>query len=243
MKNHLFACIALISISLCPNVFAAGEPLTDSDPESWLRPKVVVAPEYPPEAIEKKLYGYVDVDLIVTDEGFAGEIRSVTSTPKNEAFEEAVRKVISLWTFHAPMSNCRPYETVGNVRVWFEMKGDAGTVSVSNRTPLPATAAAVAGPKSKLVSTNLAAVRQMVRYPVRARRAGANGQVVIKFTVDPATGEVASKEIAVAKSRPAGYEDDFAAVAMAVVTKLKLEPMPDRDKPVVACYPFKFLLN
>ncbi len=243
MKNHLIACLALISISLCPNAFAAGEPLTNSDPESWLQPKVVVAPEYPADAIEKKLTGYVDVDLIVTDEGFAGEIRSVTSTPKSEAFEEAVRKVVSLWTFRAPMSNCRPYETVGNVRVWFDMKGDAGAVSVSNRTPMPASATAVAGPKSKLVSTNLSAVRQMVRYPVRARRAGANGQVVIKLTVDPATGEVASKEIAVAKSRPAGYEDDFAAVAMAVVAKLKLEPMPDRDKPVVACYPFKFLLN
>lgn len=243
MNNRLFACFALVALVCSFNAVAAGEPLTDSDPESWLRPKVVVAPDYPADEVAKKATGYVDVDLIVTEAGFAGEIRSLTSSPKNEAFEDAVRKVITLWTFHAPMSNCRPYETVGNVRVWFDLKGDAGKVSVSNRTPKPASPATAAAPTSKLVATNLASVRRMVSYPSRARRAGANGHVVVKFTVDPVTGEVASQEIAMAKSRPAGYEDDFAAVATAVVAKLKLEPMPDRNKPVVACYPFQFLLN
>ena len=246
----LFTAVVLatipVSVGALPQTVPGSAPelqsLSDADPVSWARPKVVVAPEYPADALEKKITGYVDADVLVREDGVVGEIRSLSSTPKNEDFEKAVAEVIKLWVFHTPMSNCRPYETVGNVRIWFDLKDGAGTVSVSNRVSVPDPAAKAGPPKSKVVSSNAKELRATVRYPARARRANSQGHVNLIFAAEP-DGSISKIDVAYSISKPSGYEKDFIAASKAAVAQFKINAMPDRDKAVAVCVPFNFYLR
>ena len=152
-------------------ILSIPQTLSADDPTTWARPKVVLAPEYPAHAVEAKITGYVDVDLNITEEGFVGGILAMTSTPKNRDFENAVGDVVKEWIFHETwVEKCRPSETVGNVRVWVDIKDGKGVVSISNRTLPPAVDVATNVPK--LESPNANAVRAAIRYPLRARRVG-----------------------------------------------------------------------
>ncbi len=198
-----------------------------------------MAPDYPPAAEATKTTGYVDVELLITEYGHVGEVRSLKSTPKNVDFEKAIRDVIDRWFFYAARSKCRPAESVGNVRVWFDIKDGKGMVSVSKPKPqsVPDTS------KLKFTSTNIAAILAATMYPERARRANAQGDVHMTITVDPKTGSVASIDDVYARSIPEGSERHFAAASRVAIAEFKAVAISDSTGPIVVCVPFQFRLT
>jgi len=223
--------------------------LTASDPVTWAQPRRVYPPKYPYDALDNRISGYVDVDVLVNEMGGTGEIRSITSQPKNADFESEVQKVLKYWLFKVPTVKCRPQATTGNVRIWFDIKDEKGVISVSHRAlpvvPAPPVEPPVSEvrPLARIVSKNSAAIRASVTYPRVARRASAEGVAYISLKVEPSSARMLDIEIAYAGSMPGGYESMFGEAAKSAAAEFKFNPVPGDDRPVTVCVPFFFQLK
>lgn len=216
------------------------EQITEMDPVSWVRPKALVGPDYPKRALAEKITGVVDVELVIDELGGVKEVRSISSQPKNEDFEAAVRAVVEEWVFEAPRFRCVPTSTVGNLRVWFNIKGGEAAVSVSY--PQPLNDESKIAKEDRVVGTNWDAVRKSTRYPRKARKAGAQANAYVELHLDPKSGAVASVDVAQVLAPPL-FEDAFRSEVKRAAAELVFKPMPNRSETVVVCVPFTFRLT
>jgi TonB family protein len=221
---------------------AAPEMQFEGDQQSWARVTRIVPPKYPKEALEKNIGGTVDIEVLIGEDGYMKEVRSLESTPKNVQFEEATRDVLKLWTFGIKLSmRCQPVETVGSARLEFSVQDGKEQISLSHRkqavnVPVPV--------GRRLVSINYKDVVSNVVYPQVARRVGAMADVWVVAVVDSPSGKVTSAEVSAIKSNNAkSYERFFAQSAEDAVKELKYQPMADYARPIKICVPFKFRLK
>ena len=70
---------------------------------------------------EAKNTGYVDVAVLVSVEGQLQEIKSVTSEPRNAAFDEATKDAVAKWRFTPGLNRCVRPQAAASYRVSFEM--------------------------------------------------------------------------------------------------------------------------
>jgi len=74
-------------------------------PEPIQRP----VPQYPPHLKRKRVSGLVEVEFVVTKEGFFQSIRILRTTHSD--FADAVSKVLRRWTFHPGEKGGQPVKT------------------------------------------------------------------------------------------------------------------------------------
>jgi TonB family protein len=98
---------------------------------------VLVAPDYPPEAVKKGETGSVIVDGKVKVDG-RFDNPTLTVSPPSAALEDAVRGVLKYWRMQPRLDrDCTFRETQARVTIWFDI--DAGTPKVSySRSLAPA---------------------------------------------------------------------------------------------------------
>lgn len=254
MRNHLsglfFVAWALLSCAHAQtgpdtaeatNVKADDDVVFDGDPKSWARVKRIVPPTYPQKALEQGVGGIVDVDVLIGVMGYATEIRSITSTPRNQAFEDATRAVVKSWLFNVPQtSRCVPYETVGNARLTFAVVSGAPEILLSHR------ASPVLVPPKQPVGMprwlNADEVRKGVRYPFLARRTGAQGYVNAMMSVSAENGELLDVEVTHVLAANA-FKQEFSEAVLSTLKKAKFEAVPGRKQVLKYCVPFVFRLT
>ena len=197
-------------------------------------------PAYPQDALEQNVSGQVDLKLRIDIEGYPLELQSMTSTPRNIEFEAAIKPLLSHWRFKTSWVHCEPIETIGNVRVLFEIKDGKGSVRLSDdnlRDP-PRTGEVSKHPP---VLANMAEVRSNIWMPRRARvERNAVGQIYASVTVDTRIGEVVAVDITHKSARPSSLADDFAAEVLRALKALKANKGPDVDYLMAVCVPFVF---
>lgn len=221
---------------------AAPEMQFEGDQQSWARVTRIVPPKYPKDALEKSIGAKVDIEVLIGEDGYVKEVRSIESTPKNTRFEEATRDVLKFWTFGVKLSmRCQPVETVGSARLEFSVKDGKEEISLSHRKQ-PVNVSTLGG--RRLVSINYKDMASNVGYPELARRAGAMADVWIVAVVDPPSGKVTSVEVSAIKSNKAKpYESSFAQFAADAVKTLKFQPMADYSQPIKMCVPLSFRIK
>jgi hypothetical protein len=157
--------VAAIVAILASAAAAAESPPVIDDPQAIvLTPMLIVAPDFPKEAIERRQSGHVDVEGILAGDG---RVHSWTLTPDSEAsriFVSEVEQVIAHWRWRRPLGKgCVPADTPIRTRVWFEWEGDRHKISVqraSRVAPKPAAGAFEAKPVKRVAP---AYPREMIR--------------------------------------------------------------------------------
>jgi TonB family protein len=194
------------------------------------RPVAIVAPQYPPAALQAKVEGTVDIFGTIKPDGHM-RVERLEGSPEREDFKAAVTEVIGLWKLEpAYHADCRPHETPGQVRVWFELKEGQPAISVS-RGVLPES------PRPPPESAALKVVKRVDPvYPRAGVYAGVQGTVEAFMEVG-ASGEVTNVEI-VPNALP--YQFDNAVVK--ALKQFRFEPLADA-KPACAAYTINFRLR
>lgn len=177
------------------------------DPANSSRPKLVVAPTYPPALLQKGVTGFVDLEISIGKYGRAERILSAKVTPPEPAFEAAINDVIHLWQFHETLSTgCVPQDSTGNTRIWFDIKDGTPSISVSSRSRTPQEIAAVRPP---IMKNRDAVIKQVTNsYPIQARRNGVQALVHVVLHVDGDTGKTLEVKTT-ANSAPRQYAAAF----------------------------------
>jgi hypothetical protein len=199
MKKSLGVLLLLI-VALAAGTAPASEPgrsaaaktfFTD-DPVAWATPTVVLPPTFPQEALEKRVTAVVDATLKLRVNGTVEHVVSITSEPKLEVFESALKGVLKFWFFAQSYDgDCRPVPAQSRIRVWFDLKEGKPSISVTHvpEPPLPGASAIEEVNRDEIVafvSSN---------YPRDARRNTQMADVYAKLTVDPRSGQTRTVDI------------------------------------------------
>lgn len=195
----LFTPAASIAASAAPDVVASAAPSATAtttyysdDPAKWGTPFDWQAPDYPAALLEQKVSGKVDLIVSVTAEGKLAGITAIRSTPAQPAFEEAVRKAVSNWTFTKAMDDvCKPVATRAQIQVRFEITDGKPQVNVG------AISADKKEGRVQIQELNRREVNQALNdnYPIDARRMKKTGEVHALLKVDARSGETKAVEI------------------------------------------------
>lgn len=235
MFNLMRCCLPVVMALLA--VTAGAQSLADAVMLQAPRLKIPKLPVYPTAELAANAGSVVDLVLEVDVVGRPGGIKSMTSTPRNAAFEKAVADAATDWKFRPGQRNCIDANSVSQLKVTFAPGGETGSISVRDMDP-PVDPETSIGPGA-LVAPNAGAARRSMRYPTRALRTGATGDVVVLFSVDPKNGKLVETS-AISTSRPQGFEDDFIATALAVLGRIQFQPIPGKTEPVFGCTSFDF---
>lgn len=214
------------------------EMLFMDDPAKWATPRVILPPEYPPAQLEAKAEGYVDVEVKLDKFGMVQSIVSMKSAPPNPEFESAVRAVVQKWwAFHETLSpDCAPLEATGNVRVWFSIREGKGVVSVSGE----ATEATkeFSRKRKKANALNLEEIDRLLRYPIKARKDGIEGNLYAYVQIEATSGlPLAARVVDNVSSRGAGRV--FENIVLASLMAVRFEPMAGPNYRVCRTYRFR----
>ena len=243
-----FAGLFLPLITLCAPAFSQDAPATapvqpipaaDRDRISPPKPRDFRMPLYPVSEREARNTGYVDVAVLVSAEGRLQEIKSVTSEPRNAAFEEVTKEAIAKWRFTPGLKRCVPVQADASYRVSFEMAD--GTDHVRARPLL--SQLQIADLRREMTAPNKNEMLRTLKYPQDARRAGAQGSVYLLLKVNPVSGIIDSVDVASATSSKPGFETNFSDAAIEVARKFVFTPMPELKASHRICVPFVFALG
>lgn len=215
--------------------------------ESWARVTRIVPPAYPKDALQSGTGAVVDINVVVGTDGLVKDVQRVEATPPDPRFENATRDVLKFWQFRNAMSaRCQPIETVGNVRLTFNVVDGKEEITLSHRAAPQSTqtsAQTEARPRPKLVALNYTEIQRDARYPPTARRAGAQADVWVRAKIDPPTGSIIETETVHVVSYPAHNENAFKEISAFAIRDLKFAPMPEHKPAVTACVPMRYRLR
>jgi TonB family protein len=215
------------------------------DPALWARPKKVVPPDYPAEALANRVTGYVDADVSLSAEGKVASISSLKSNPPNQAFEASVMNALPKWRFQPTLSDeCKPKESSGNVRIWFEIKEGKASISVSNN--YTADASSVLG-KRRSAFTNMSSVmrRAAKTFPIAARKGGIEAEIYNVLQIDAKTGNVRNvTAVHISTSADEALRNEFVYASSRALFTATFQPQssPAADTYLV-CMPVSYLLD
>ena len=246
MQGMRFAGLFLPLITLCAPALSQDAPATApvqptpaEDRTSPPKPRDFRMPLYPVSEREAKNTGYVDVAVVVSAEGQLQEIKSVTSEPRNAAFEEATKDAVAKWRFQPGHKRCVPAQAAASYRVSFEMADGADRVQARQLL----SQLQIADLRREMTAPNKNEMLRKLKYPQDARRAGAQGSVYLLLKVNPVSGAIDSVDVASATSDKAGFESNFSDAAIEVLRKFVFTPMPELKASHRICVPFVFALG
>ena len=246
MQRMRFAGLFFPLITLCAPALsqdapatAPVQPIPAADRTSPPKPRDFRMPLYPVSEREAKNTGYVDVAVLVSAEGHLQEIKSVTSEPRNAAFEEVTKDAVAKWRFTPGLKRCVPVQADASYRVSLEMAD--GSDHVRARPLLSQLQSAEL--RREMTAPNKNAMLRMLKYPRDARRAGAQGSVYLLLNVNPVSGIIDSVNVASATTSKPGFETNFSDAAIDVARKFVFTPMPELKAPHRFCVPFGFALG
>jgi TonB family protein len=151
-----------------------------ADATKWGTPKIIVAPDYPPEALAHGLTGSVTVAAFIGPQGGLSEPSFVVDPPEATALEDAVKDVIRYWIFYPYVGDtCLRSPEPVLVRVWFEIHDGKPNISLS-RPPTRKPATRGSGDASFK-----ALERIQPQYPKDMIHKGVEGKVYVRLLVDP----------------------------------------------------------
>lgn len=156
-----------------------------ADEEAWLAHRLVVPPAYPAKLAAARVTGTVDARLRISPKGELVEILQISSTPDQPEFVAAVREVLPRWAFRKELDkNCETRESVGWLRIYFEIDGSRPVVSASKPKEAPWL------PSMTPPSTRRSALLEAMRdsFPRAGRRARVGADVAVAIDVDGNTG-------------------------------------------------------
>jgi hypothetical protein len=149
------------------------------EPSKWGAPRVIVAPEYPADALAHGVKGSVTVGGFISPEGAFVDPQYTVDPPDATALIQSVKDVIGLWVFYPFIKEtCLPTTSPVLMQVWFEIRDGAPHISVS-RDPT-ATKNLNADPALKAVK------RVDPEFPRLMIRQGLSAKVYARTEVDPA---------------------------------------------------------
>lgn len=165
--------------------FPSPDPVHLDDTRKWGTVLTIAEPEFPREALAKKLTGYVDVEGTVSGFGTLVEPRYLPEREAAGIFVAPLAEVMRLWQFHVPLGpDCLPSNALVSTRVWFEIQDDVPKISVSRRSNFREDSSPEA------LAYRGAIKRVQPVFPSRAIRPGSRGaNIFAAFKVD-ATGQV-----------------------------------------------------
>ena len=203
MERMRFAGLFLPLITLCAPALSQDAPATApvqrTPAADWIvppKPRDFRIPLYPASEREARNTGYVDVAVLVSVEGRLREIKSVTSEPRNAAFEEVTKDAIAKWRFQPGLKRCVPVQADARYRVSFDMVDGADRVQAR---PL-LSQSQIADLSREMTAPNKHEMLRTLKYPQDARRAGAQGSVYLLLNVNPVNGAIDSVDVASATS-------------------------------------------
>jgi hypothetical protein len=139
------------------------------------RPKRIVTPDYPADALARHITGYVDMRGHISPLMAFTDIEYSPGTPEAAIFVDALKQVIAHWEFHPVFQHdCFPTDDPVSLRVNFEIDGDKPRIFVtigSSNTPKGPSMSIVNGPRPE--------------YPRAAVRAGLQAYVYGRLEVAP----------------------------------------------------------
>lgn len=234
------------SASATPDILTSTavseEMLFADDPKDWAKPRYVVPPDYPQGLLQKKIGGFVDVEVRISGHGEVTSARLVKQEPDGAGFWEATNEVIKKWLFYSKLSSaCVPEGTTANVRLWFEPRDDKGVISVSG--DVTATKESFAKPLQRKW-INQKEVARSIRYPLLARSEGIEATLHVVAKVD-AAGSVQTTEIShffSGRLATNKMRSTFEKAVIENVQKAKFEPL-ENGKTTKVCIPYQFLLR
>jgi len=213
----------------------------EQDPQSWARVKRIVNPVYPEIHLKNGIGGVVDIEVLIDVLGYVREVRSIVSTPANNEFETVIRQGLKYWLFNVPSTpRCVPIEAVGAVRLTFEVVDAMPKITLMHRNPLPVSTSSRLAPK--MVNRDSITEQITGRFPVMARRAGAQANVYLLLNISHETGELMDAEVTHVVTLK-DYEKMFAHAAMQSVRNIKYLPRADQTMPWRTCMVIAYRLK
>lgn len=247
MERMRFAGLFLSLIILCTPALSQDAPATapvQHTPADDLVASPVARqfrmPHYPASEREAMNTGHVDITVLVSSEGYPQEVRSITSEPRNAAFEEVTKNAVAKWRFIPGDKRCLPVKADVSYRIFFEMVDGSERVRAKQQLSQQEQ---LADFRRKMAAPNKNEILRTLRYPRDARRAGVAGSVYLLLKVDPASGAIDSVDVASATSDRPGFESSFSDAAIEVARKFIFTPMPELKAPHRICVPFVFALG
>jgi outer membrane biosynthesis protein TonB len=191
-------------------------------------PQRFLAPEYPKQALERHITGYVDVEGLVGGSRLLSEPSFRAGSPEAEVFVPAVRAAAANWTFYPayPGNGCFPVPTRMGLRVIFELEHDQPKISIEV-------------PKAPPKRENLPPPRcNKPRYPSDALRNQESGIVYTRVNVMP-DGLVSSVETDVYPRHGSFLDDAFSDAVKSAMSTCRFEATAD-SRPRAACFDVVF---
>jgi len=227
--------LASLAVSVCAYAEDDLDTYYASDPDRWGAPHVAVAPEYPADALEKRVTGVVKVSGIVAPTGQLEAISYSVEPPSATEFVAAVKEVIGHWLFYTPIGkDCMPSEQPVQEEIWFEIRDGTPHISVS-RASVP--------PRPPRASWVKPILTSEIRYPRRMIRQGLDAQVYARLEVD-AAGSVREAD---AKAWPRSEwidMSDFEDETKRALAQYTFPPAPQgKSGKRIVCYSVIFRLH
>lgn len=206
--------------------------------------ETAVYPAYPEEALEAGVDGGVTLAFVINELGRANDVQVLTAQPTGK-FEQTAKVALSLWSFHPAGSEsigCGYARQGAVVSFGFNHAGQPRNTSISgfglvnNPDPEPEEKQE----ERRNLERDLKAIRRIEpEYPGNAARFGAEGLVVMEFTV---TTEGWVEDIEVIQAVP---PRGFTRSAIRAVSKWKFEPamMDGKVVPRKACQKLFFRIS
>ena len=246
MQLIRFAGLFLPLITFCAPALSQDAPATApvqripaGDRIAPPKPRDFRMPLYPAIERDARNTGYVDVAVVVSAEGRLQEIKSITSEPRNAAFEEVTKEAAAKWRFVPGLKRCVPVQADMSYRITFEIADGADRVQAKQLLSQPQ----IADLRREMTAPNKNEMLRTLKYPQDARRAGAQGSVYLLLNVNPVSGAIDSVDVASATSDKTGFESSFSDAAIEVTRKFNFTPMPELKAPHRICVPFVFALG
>jgi TonB family protein len=213
-------------------LLAGGPSLGESPPEQPTlyqvdepgklgRPKRIVAPKYPVEALEKKRTGFVDVEGRISPLLDLKEIAYRPDSPESAVFVESLKQVVPHWEFHPLYGrDCFPSDERIGVRVWFELDEGQPKISVTVLA-----AEGLVSPDTPQIAT---LHRVDPQYPSEALRNGLQAFVWVQSDIKP-DGSVEKVTARAYPPRSAFSNSPFEREATRSMSKWKYSPLPEGE--------------
>jgi hypothetical protein len=195
-------------------------------------PQRLVVPEYPAEALDRRITGYVDVEGVVDGARRLADPVLRPGSPEAEVFVPALRKVVPDWVFYPRYGkgSCVPVPTQMHLRVTFALEQDKPRIATDPPVP-PAPSPGRSRPHC-----------DNIRYPSDALRNDETAIVYARVNVGP-DGITSSVESEVYPKHEAFIDDGFKDAVKSALSYCRFDRADYPTPPHAACFDVVFNLG
>lgn len=230
--RHAVSTLLLLAAAAAAHAEEGPAPTYHDKADTIGQPYVIVAPDYPAQALAEKRGGIVAIAGRVSGIGNLEDVKITAEPPTDPAFSAAVKQVIGWWLFSAPTDEqCQPDSRIVVNRVEFNADDGKPHISVLR----------VATPHEPLDAKFVPIHRDEPRYPEPAVRGEVEAIVYVRLDVD-SQGKVA-KVFARAYSREKSWATRLMESEVEKAFRNWRYPPPADGKPWAGCHVVNFHLR